>query len=154
MFLAGVHLDQHYRQDFDRRLSLLHASDHLDRLLEACLEREEPLFAPEIVSAAQRLTPEFAEVRAWLSRSGREDDGPVRHLAAASARQAEERRRHRARLLEETAAGKIMPDETQQQLEAMRWVDRIGYHAWRAVHHLAGVETAADSQVYDEPESS
>jgi phosphate:Na+ symporter len=77
----------------------------------------------------------------------------VRHLAEASTREAGERRRHRAWLLAETAAGLESPDETQRKLEAMRWVDRVGYHAWRALHHLAGAPSAGSSQVYVEPEA-
>lgn len=152
-FLARVHLDQHHEQEYNRRLTLLHASDHLDRLIEACLERELPLVGAEVLAAAQRLMPEVAEAATWFGQPGwGKNEDLVRHLAGASVRQAEERRLHRAWLLAETAAGKVTPDETQAQLEAMRWVDRVGYHTWRAVHHLAGTETAHDSQVYEEAE--
>lgn len=151
-FLAGAHLDQNDQQGYNRRLALLHASDHLDRLVEACLERNAFLPGNEVLAAAQRLAPEIAEAQIWLGQPGWDGDEMVRHLAEASVRQAEERRLHRAWLLAETAAGKVAPDETQAQLEAMRWVDRVGYHTWRALHHLAGAETGGDSQVYQEPE--
>jgi hypothetical protein len=38
----------------------------------------------------------------------------------------------------------------------MRWVDHVGYHAWRTVHHLAATPAAGSviqSEVYDEAES-
>jgi hypothetical protein len=56
-------------------------------------------------------------------------------------------------LLAETAAGLVSPEETQRRLESMRWVDRIGYHAWRALNHLAEVGNTAASEVYAEPEA-
>ncbi len=149
-FLAGVHSDRDQR--YTRRLALLHVSDHLNRLVEACLEYEEPVRGVEVQAAAGRLAPEIAEATTWLGQPGWKGDNLVRHLADASARQAEERRLHRAWLLAETAAGNVMPDAAQAQLESMRWVDRVGYHAWRALHHLAGAETVGDSQVYEEPE--
>ncbi len=153
-FLAEVHLDQHSGQHYNRRLTLLHASDHLNRLAEACLEYEDPLRGDEVEAAAGRLAPEIAEAATWLGQPNWDGDDLVRHLAAASARQAEERRLHRAWLLAETAAGAVLPDQTQAQLEAMRWVDRVGYHAWRTLHHLAGTDATPDSQVYEEAEAA
>jgi phosphate:Na+ symporter len=150
-FLAQVHLAQSLL--YQRRLSLLHASDHLDRLVEACLEHEEPLYSEQVKAAAARLAPEVSEAVVWLQAPGHDGEDAVRHMAEASARQADERRRHRARLLAETAAGLVSPDETQRRLESMRWVDRIGYHAWRALNHLAEVDSAAMSEVYAEPEA-
>lgn len=155
-FLARVRLEQHHTDEYNRRLALLHVSDHLDRLVEACLEREGPLRGAEVILAGSRLAAALAEAVAWLcqGRSAREAVGEagealVRHLAEASARQAEERRLHRAWLLAETAAGRVVPDETQARLEDMRWVDRVGYHTWRALHHLVGPGSAAQSQSKD-----
>ncbi len=149
-FLAQVHLEQPLL--YQRRLSLLHASDHLDRLVEACLEHEKPVYGEQVKAAAARLAPEVSEAVIWLQAPGHHGEDAVRHMAEASARQAAERRLHRAHLLAQTAAGLVSPDETQHRLESMRWVDRIGYHAWRALHHLAEVDSAAMSEVYAEPE--
>ncbi|MGQ9491488.1 MAG: hypothetical protein ACUVR4_10850 [Anaerolineae bacterium] len=153
-------MDQHHRDEYHRRLALLHASDHLDRLVEACLEHGEPLRGAEVIAAGGRLAAEIAAAAAWLREAryavgepttGGED--LVRHLAEAAARQAEERRLHRAWLLAEIAAGNVSPDETQERLAAMRWVDRVGYHIWRASHHLIGPGSAAQTQVYEEAEA-
>jgi phosphate:Na+ symporter len=153
VFLAQIHLDQQAHPIFYHRLTLLHASDHLDRLVEACLEFEEPVYGEQVEAAAARLAPELDEAAVWLQGPGHDGEDIVRHVAEASARQAEDRRRHRAWLLAETAAGLVSPDETQRRLESMRWVDRVGYHAWRALHHLAGSNTATSSEVYEEPEA-
>lgn len=158
-FLAQVRLEQHHADEYNRRLALLHASDHLDRLVEACLERKGPLCGAEVVMAGNWLAAVVAEAGTWLrqvhSREEAADRGNedlVHRLAEASARQAEERRLHRAWLLAETAAGRVSPDETQARLEDMRWVDRVGYHTWRALHHLVGPGSAAQTQVYEEAE--
>jgi phosphate:Na+ symporter len=156
-FLGQVQTGGDGHDLYARRLSLLHAGDHLDRLIEACLESEAPVRGPEVEAAAGRLVPEFSAAVAWLRGQQREIGDLVRHLAEASARQAEARRRYRVRLLEETAACRVDPEETQRLLESMRWVDRVGYHAWRTLHHLAASPapgTTVDSEVYDEAESA
>ncbi len=152
-FLAKVPLQPHHHLVYNRRLDLLHAADHLDRLVEACLEHAEPVYGAQVQDAALRLAPELAEAAVWLQGPGRDREDAVHHMAEASARQAEERRRHRTWLLAETAAGLESPDETQRKLESMRWVDRVGYHAWRALYHLAGADSAGISEVYAEPEA-
>ncbi len=122
--------------------------------MEACLEHEEPVYGEQVKAAAACLAPELAQSAIWLQQPGADGEDALRHLAEASARQAEERRRHRARLLAETAASLMPPDETQRKLEAMRWVDRVGYHAWRALYHLAGADDSTSSEVYQEPETT
>jgi phosphate:Na+ symporter len=58
---------------------------------------------------------------------------------------ADRRRRHRPRVMAQTATGENDPARALAQLDAMRWVDRIAYHTWRAVEHL-GDESAVTLQ--------
>lgn len=154
-FLGQVHFSGHREDIYARRLALLHAGDHVDRLIEACLEAEEPLYGVDAKKAAGWLAEELETAVTWLHTHEGEAKDLIRHLKKASSRQAKYRRNQRGIRLEETAAGLIQPDEAQRQLESMRWVDRIGYHTWRAIHHLAGspvlVETL-ETAVYEEPE--
>lgn len=155
-FLGRIQAGGDGNSTYVRRLSLLHARDHLDRLIEACLESETPVRGAKVQDAAARLVPELEAAVAWLLGEQGNADALVRRLGEASQRQAEERRRYRVRLLEDTAAGEIDPEEAQRLLESMRWVDRVGYHAWRAVHHLAvtpAAGNAIESGVYDEAEA-
>ena len=46
------------------------------------------------------------------------------------------RKRDRVRLFEQAAQGGISPEQANELLTASRWMDRVGYHVWRAVHHL------------------
>ena len=34
-------------------------------------------------------------------------------------------------------SGELTPNEADQILESIRWIDRLGFHTWRAAHHLA-----------------
>ena len=145
-------------QLYARRLSLLHAADHTSRLIEACLDPEEPLVGPDPKKAANRLAPILAIAANWLE--DRETEGGkkvARHLKKASRKLADTRRDHRARQLEETAAGRVTPEAAQHYLESMRWVDRIGYHSWRILYHLvdpleSGIALA--SEAYSDRDSA
>lgn len=154
-FLGEIHFSGQREDLYGRRLALLHAGDHVDRLIEACLETEAPLYGADATAAAERLAEELETAVAWLQTGEGGAKEMIRHLKKASSRQAKLRRSQRAIRLEETAAGLIQPDEAQRQLESMRWVDRIGYHTWRTLHHLAGSPALAETletAVYEEPE--
>ncbi len=120
------------------RVSQMHIIDHLIRLHsrisvpdgvreamgEECLR--------EATAAAASLTTSAAE---GLRGSGAVDWAEsVRETAA---RIAEMRRRNRVSILESASAEGKSPDETLQLLDAMRWLDRVGYHTWRICEHLS-----------------
>ena len=46
------------------------------------------------------------------------------------------RRDQRKVILEKTAALGIDPNAALEELEAMRWADRLAYHIWRVTYHL------------------
>lgn len=54
--------------------------------------------------------------------------------------------------------GRIEPDAALKYLDAMRWVDRLAYHTWRTIHHLAikrsGEPLAIDNSLQPEPASA
>jgi phosphate:Na+ symporter len=47
------------------------------------------------------------------------------------------RRAQRVELLASTARGELEPEDAMGRLEAMRWLDRLAYHVWRAIYHLS-----------------
>ncbi|MFO7540074.1 MAG: Na/Pi symporter [Chloroflexota bacterium] len=141
-FLGQIQSDGNDRTLYARRLALLHAGDHASRLIEACLESEEPLAGTEVIAAAAQLAPTLAIAVEWLNNQEGKGNKVTRHLKKASKAQAKLRRDQRAKLLEQTAAGLVQPDEAQRYLESMRWVDRIGYHSWRMLYHLVDPLTA------------
>jgi phosphate:Na+ symporter len=135
-FLGEVRFIGDDRKLYARRLSLLHAGDHAARLIEACLESEEPLAGPDVKAAAERLTPALAIAVDWLETQEMEGEKAARHLKKASRKLAKDRRNNRDKLLKDTAAGLALPDAAHRYLESMRWVDRVGYHSWRMLYHL------------------
>lgn len=149
-FVNEVRLEQNHREEYNRRLMLLHAGDHLNRLNGALRERETSLAGVEVRAAAGALARELAAAADLILPPKDAPVEAVERAGRASTRQAERRRHHRAFLLAETAAGKKSPDETGRELEAMRWIDRVGYHAWRALHHLSGTPSLLNTDGFED----
>lgn len=144
-FLARVRTSPEDAEVHRRHQSVLHAIDHLERLREALLTPDHPtgLQDPDVARLRQRVADA-------LGRAARQVVGPpadVAWLAAASQAVAEERRAHRPELLQRTAEGEVDPDVTLARLEAMRRVDRVLYHVWRAAAHLAAADDDAPAAV-------
>lgn len=125
----------------DRFVATLHAVDHLERLADA-LRQTEPVRVIPTDADARRVAAELDRSLdaplAWLRGGGeRADAAPSAEMERASLAIAELRRGSRPRLMERTATGDLEPDDALRRLDALRWLDRIAYHAWRATHHLA-----------------
>ena len=65
------------------------------------------------------------------------DEAPVKSVEETSSLFAETRKEKRTEIIDDIAQGNIDPDSAFRFLEAMRWVDRIAYHIWRAVIHAS-----------------
>lgn len=152
-FLGQIQTEGSDRKLYAHRLSLLHASDHANRLIEACLEYEEPLAGAESQAGAVLLSPSLQIAIEWLIEQKGKGSKTARHLKKSSRKLAKMRRDNRAGLLEQTAAGEVLPEDAQHYLESMRWVDRIGYHSWRMLYHLVDplkAEAALASEIYED----
>jgi phosphate:Na+ symporter len=136
LFLAGVRSAPDAGPVFRQHLSLLHAVDHLERLADALADPPagDALHEAAVEQVVRELARPLSGSLRWLE--GRTPAPPAAELEAVSRQIAEERRQHRPRLMERTASGALDPTLALRQLDAMRWVDRIGYHGWRALHHL------------------
>lgn len=76
-----------------------------------------------------------------LTRAGLAGDAPTgwqAKLAALAHELADLRREAHPHLLRETAVGREHPARALEVLDALRWLDRVGYHSWRLYHHLGG----------------
>lgn len=136
-FLGRIRMSRDAREDMAQRLALLHASDHLGRMIRGLLQETPRRYneLPELQGAVRALVEAFREAEKWLQT--REDgQAVVDALAAASAAQAALRREYRASLLRRTAAGGLQPEDAPARLEVMRQIDHLLYHGWRAMHHL------------------
>lgn len=128
------------------RLALVHALDHLDRLVAEVGEdsRMASLDAdPRLADCGTRLLALLAGADALLA--GRVEPAGARPLAGQSAVIAGLRRSAREALLAETARGELPPERAAALLDAVRWMDSAGYHVWRAVHHLGGEDGAPEN---------
>jgi phosphate:Na+ symporter len=52
----------------------------------------------------------------------------------------------RPAILEATTRGALPPSRALALLDAVRWMDRVGYHVWRACHHLGNLGLPAPVQ--------
>lgn len=153
-FLAAVRSAPDAPSEHSRHLSVLHAMDHLDRLTSA-LEGRSPIAELEAASQARSMLDEsreaVARLREWYADPSQ--PAPVELIRALSSTIADERRSNRGRVLEETALGGIEPEAALEYLDAVRWLDRVIYHVWRATHHLAseGVAgTVTEPEVFED----
>jgi phosphate:Na+ symporter len=136
-FLAEVRSEHESSEVHQRHLSALHAVDHLERLVGALNEvsaMDTAARAEDIAALRETLRRMLSDAGARLETSA-DEEGALR-LAQASGALAEGRRRDRPVVLERTARGEVSPEAALVLLEAMRWIDRVGYHLARAAHHL------------------
>lgn len=142
--LGEVAADPTTPLEYQRHVATLHALDHLYRLEEALGERQHRAVVrrhPAARVPAELFVEALPTLAAW-----HRDGGPAPDAEATSKRIADLRRAERPTLLARTAEGAVDAEEAERMLEAMRWVDRLAYHTWRAQHHL----TAADDHHVEE----
>ena len=120
----------------NRNLMALHVLDHLARLIVRSRKedrlktaRTDPELAPTSAQLAKALAHPFGDVkrmnemnwqleRLWLDLDERIEP-------------------YRRQVLAHTAWGDVTTDQAIDRLDAIRWLRRAGYHAWRIVYHLA-----------------
>lgn len=133
-FLARIRTDAESASEHERHIAVLSAHDHLRRLVRRAVDR------PDAIAAARELdavgTPRewllglLAEVRDRLDANEAETLLP--RLAKISRSLASTRRAMRDRILHETAHGRLSAAEASRQIDAINWMDRVGYHLWHA----------------------
>ena len=137
-FLSYVVSSPDASQVHNQHLDVIHAMEHLTRLAEACREFENVRTTAHS-DFLRKLTlnqlSEFDVVIKWLH--GEISEAPLRNVEQISSLFAETRRKKRTDMIDEIAQGSLKPDEGFDHLEAMRWIDRIAYHIWRAIYHLS-----------------
>jgi phosphate:Na+ symporter len=144
-FLAAVRTTQ-LAGDQARHLAVLHTMDHLERLVERLRAAPPAAIVDEpFAAAAAHARAELEPVRTWLRAP--DSDSPTERCERLSRELAERRREQRTIQLQAAAAGTMDAALVLQRLDAMRWLDAVAYHVWRAVHHLAehapGTQTEA-----------
>lgn len=130
-FLTSIHIQADGDEWVARRLSLVHAGDHLERLIRAVLE------PPSRLYAATEMASILSDAHSKLISSGAVGESAVSSLHEASSRHAEKRRTSREKTLQRTALGDVSADSAHESLMFEAWIDRLAYHSWRCAHHLS-----------------
>lgn len=136
-FLAGMPASEGGLME--ERLAQVHALDHLNRLTSrwarwpSC---RDALKHEDMREAVRDVREMLANAARGLGREASRDWSG--EIANAAGEFADLRRRHRAEVLGETATGGRMPEHALDLLDAMRWLDHVSYHCWRASHYLSG----------------
>lgn len=135
------------------RLSLVHAMDHLERLLSKLDPLRLARQSGEDGGAPLAQSARLAEEILVLAGEGlRGDSSEARWCDEVEARAgalAELRRTSRPLLIAESDRSGFDPVETLARLDRMRWHDRIGFHAWRTCRHLVEELPLAEAPVDD-----
>ncbi len=137
-FMSEITSDPDSSSLHEEHLDIIHCTDHLMRLSEACREVENIRTAGHtefLRSLTVNQLEQFDGIIAWLQ--GDLPEAPTKSVEEISSLFAETRKAKRTDIIDEIACGKIDPDAAFSFLEAMRWVDRIAYHIWRAMFHLS-----------------
>lgn len=121
------------------RVAQIHAIDHLVRL-HASLH---PPGALRQRGVDEYLQPQAKQALEMLELAeaglhGRAPAGWLEALERKSAALSDLRRRGRPAVLRQTAGGVGDPAAALDTLDAMRWLDRVGYHTWRICNYLGG----------------
>ena len=122
----------------EKHLDIIHSTEHLERLSEACREVDNIRTAGHS-DFLRNLTisqlKQFDGIIEWLQ--GDRPQSPVKSVEKLSSLLANTRRAKREEIISEIACGRVEPDSAFRLLEAIRWVDRIAYHIWRAIYHIS-----------------
>jgi hypothetical protein len=81
---------------------------------------------------------------------GQREPGWQDEVAGGSQQLATQRSEQRSGVLAETAAVDRLPENALRLLDAMRWLDHVCYHCWRASHYL-GDQTEANGAEESQP---
>lgn len=136
-FIARVALESNARGDIQHQVGLVHAIDHIERLGEVIDRLDDipaivarPEIEPARILADELLTSVIAALTA--------DSAPGTPPAAAefATRLAEQRKLLRRDLLERTARGSITTSDGGLLIDAVRWLDAVGYHTTHALGYL------------------
>lgn len=117
-----------------RQSALLHALDHLERLLRR-LDHPDRLdvFAsePRLIELARTVGKAAAEA---ADAEPFEPDEEAINAIRRTLR--EERDSYRGDAVGAAVAGRIGVDEAIDRLDGIRWLHRVSYHLWRLAHHV------------------
>lgn len=134
------------------RVELLHALDHLTRLLECARApaNMHRMLGHELLQPVTALCRKALETGV-AGCNGQGDPEWLNTVTRVAAELAGRRRQGRPALLAQTASGAWPPHAALEALDATRWLDTMAYHTSRACHYLAGTDEPQHGEIPREP---
>ncbi len=139
-FLSRIHHIPTDRPMSRSHVAQIHVLDHLLRLessLQPPRAQLESLSDPRLKAVVSQTVELLRLAAAGLRDEEQQDDWPV-NVERAAKDLAEMRKHDRPLVLQATALGEWDPEHSLTLLDAIRWLDRLGYHTWRICHYLQG----------------
>lgn len=124
---------------YREHVAVLHLLDHLHRLVEALGEKPN-IRALSRHAVTTELTTKLAAGLRLAAPWARDPVDAVPPIEEISREIAQRLKEERQATLERAAQGAMTPRKAMELLEALRWLDRVGYHVFRSVHHLDSAE--------------
>lgn len=136
----------------DRITALLHACDHIERLLDRCRDhsRIKHLAAvPSLAEQARELQQEARSLALWLNDPATHPS-PEGTLTSLATRLESDRDQLRHQFVEAAAGGLRSPSDLDQDLDSHRWLRRCAWHLARISQHVRESLTADLTPVQSE----
>jgi phosphate:Na+ symporter len=136
-YLEPIDTSRDHQTLFPRHLSSIHIIDHLRRLIDRLQETERADRA-RTETALQPLTSDLSRTLNDAMNAFQEDNGEDTEDALRTVWEDFVQRTEvfRERMIEDAASGREDAYSTIGNLDALRWLQRVAYHAWRIVHHV------------------
>ena len=141
-FVQRIKTDPEQKNDYSKHLSVIHALDHLERLMNALFD---------VIKDRHFTQESFSEIRMTLLNQISlslhalltEDFGTVINQIEQESKSIEHYTEDLRDVLIERAAQKhVDPHTINEQLRTLRLFDRISKHIWRASYHLLTADSA------------
>jgi phosphate:Na+ symporter len=120
--------------------AILHALDHIERLLDRCRDHERIESLAGILSLAEetRQVRDGCRILRLALLSKGERPYPIDLLEKLALSMESDHYATRHQFIESTARGERDPDELGRDLDAHRWLRRVSWHIYRICHYFAG----------------
>lgn len=123
-------------KDRQKHLAILHALDHLNRLVKVMREQQKV----EAIYLQKQLMEKWQEVLLNVQEGLQNNDKLIEVagvLEFTSGEMAKERRKRRDDYFERSVANETELEIAVSKVEALLWIDRLVYHYWRATARMA-----------------
>lgn len=148
LYLEKIQISEVEAQTRQQHVSVLHAVDHIERLINRCrqfrridvLDEDDTLHTlSEDLNVLAQAFDQAKHIDAPLTEKL---DGLRRVFRA-------ERKKYRKTTLAQVSAGLIESEGASDRLDAMRWLHRTTYHLWRLAFHFQTAGKASQTSTID-----